>query len=173
MGFRAVGKSTVTIQFVEKHFVETYNPTIENTYHAVIKIRNGDEFLCEIVDTAGQDEYSIFQRQYAVGMHGYALVYAVTSKTSFEMTKIINDKILNALGTDVVPRVLVGNKKDLIYERQVSADEGKALAQRWGCAFVETSARHNENISEVFTLLIEEIQKEAMPEEPPSNCILL
>jgi Ras homolog enriched in brain len=120
-----------------------------------------------------QDEYSIFQRQYAVGMHGYALVYAVTSKTSFEMTKIINDKILNALGTDVVPRVLVGNKKDLIYERQVSTEDGKALAQKWGCRFVETSARHNENISEVFTLLIEEIQKDTMPEEPPSNCILL
>lgn len=64
-----------------------------------------------------QDEYSIFQRQYAVGIHGYVLVYAVTSKTSFEMVKIINEKILNALGTDKVPRVLVGNKKDLTYER--------------------------------------------------------
>jgi GTPase SAR1 family protein len=35
------------------------------------------------------------------------------------MVKIINDKILNALGTDKVPRVLVGNKKDLSHERSV------------------------------------------------------
>jgi GTPase SAR1 family protein len=33
------------------------------------------------------------------------------------MVKIINDKILNALGNDSVPRVLVGNKTDLIYDR--------------------------------------------------------
>lgn len=137
----------MTVQFVENQFVEQYNPTIENTFHKVIKY-GGEDFGLEIVDTAGQvsyliiwltallvktsdpdefyghgtncllqDEYSIFQRQYAVGIHGYVLVYAVTSKTSFEMVKIINEKILNALGTDKVPRVLVGNKKDLTYER--------------------------------------------------------
>lgn len=95
-----------------------YNPTIENTFNTVIK-SGSDEFATEIVDTAGQDEFSIFQRPYAVGVHGYVLVYSVTSKNSFEMVKIINDKILNSLGTDKVPRVLVGNKKDLHYERYV------------------------------------------------------
>lgn len=174
MGFRAVGKSTVTIQFVENHFVDAYHPTIENTFHKVIKYGN-DEFLTEIVDTAGQDEYSIFQRQYAVGIHGYVLVYSITSRTSFEMVKIINDKILNALGTDKVPRVLVGNKKDLSHERQISYEEGQALANKWGCAFVETSAKHNEdnNIARVFLLLTEAIQKETMPEENKGRCIIM
>lgn len=118
--------------------------------------------------TMRQDEYSIFQRQYAVGIHGYVLVYSVTSRSSFNMVKIINDKILNALGNDSVPRVLVGNKTDLIYDRfvfsspvavrvlivfrwltlvrVVSFEEGKALADSWGCEFFETSAKHNENI---------------------------
>jgi len=176
MGFRAVGKSTVTIQFVENHFVESYNPTIENTFHKIIKYK-GDEFLTEIVDTAGQDEYSIFQRQYAVGIHGYVLVYSVTSKTSFEMVKIINDKILNALGTDKVPRVLVGNKRDLIGEsgaqRQISIEEGQGLANKWGCAFVETSAKSSDNISQVFLLLTEEIQKDTMPEESKGRCVIM
>jgi Ras family protein len=176
MGFRAVGKSTVTVQFVENQFVEQYNPTIENTFHKVIKY-GGEEFGLEIVDTAGQDEYSIFQRQYAVGIHGYVLVYAVTSKTSFEMVKIINEKILNALGTDKVPRVLVGNKKDLTYERQISTEEGQALATKWGCAFVETSAKNDENIARVFLSLTEEIQKElGMPtatEEPRGRCVVM
>jgi hypothetical protein len=49
----SLGKSTVTIQFVENHFVDAYHPTIENTFHKVIKYGN-DEFLTEIVDTAGQ-----------------------------------------------------------------------------------------------------------------------
>jgi len=158
MGSRAVGKSTVTVRFVEDHFVDSYNPTIENTFHKVIRFR-GEDYVTEIVDTAGQDEYSIFQRQYAVGIHGYVLVYSVTSKASFDHIISINDKILNSLGTNSCPRVLVGNKTDLIYERVISTAEGKALADKWGCSFVETSAKHNENISEIFQNLLSEIQK--------------
>jgi len=175
MGSRAVGKSTVTVRFVEDHFVEAYNPTIENTFHKVIKFR-GEDFTTEIVDTAGQDEYSIFQRQYAVGFHGYVLVYSVTSKASFEHVKSINDKILDSLGTDYCPRVLVGNKTDLMYDRMVSIAEGKALAEKWNCAFVETSAKQNENIAQVFSTLFGEIQKgdgfEEKQNSEKSPCVL-
>lgn len=48
-----VGKSSLTVQFVDGHFVESYYPTIENTFSKVIKFK-GQEFATEIVDTAGQ-----------------------------------------------------------------------------------------------------------------------
>lgn len=47
------GKSSLTVQFVEGHFVESYYPTIENTFSQVIKYK-GQDFATEIVDTAGQ-----------------------------------------------------------------------------------------------------------------------
>ena len=47
------GKSSLTVQFVDEHFVDSYYPTIENTFSKVIKHRNQD-FATEIVDTAGQ-----------------------------------------------------------------------------------------------------------------------
>jgi Ras family protein len=47
------GKSSLTVQFVDGHFVESYYPTIENTFSKVIKFK-GQEFATEIVDTAGQ-----------------------------------------------------------------------------------------------------------------------
>ena len=47
------GKSSLTVQFVDGHFVESYYPTIENTFSRVIKYR-GQDFATEIVDTAGQ-----------------------------------------------------------------------------------------------------------------------
>lgn len=47
------GKSSLTVQFVEGHFVESYYPTIENTFSRVIK-HKGQDFATEIVDTAGQ-----------------------------------------------------------------------------------------------------------------------
>ena len=48
-------------------------------------------------------------------------MYSITSAGSLETVKILNDKILNALGTDNVPRVLVGNKSDLRRDRLVLA----------------------------------------------------
>jgi hypothetical protein len=48
-----LGKSSLTIQFVEGHFVESYYPTIENTFTKVIR-HKGQEFTAEIIDTAGQ-----------------------------------------------------------------------------------------------------------------------
>jgi len=48
-----IGKSSLTVQFVENHFVESYYPTIENTFSKTIKIKN-QEFATEIIDTAGQ-----------------------------------------------------------------------------------------------------------------------
>jgi len=48
-----IGKSSLTVQFVENHFVESYYPTIENTFSRVIKFK-GQEYATEIIDTAGQ-----------------------------------------------------------------------------------------------------------------------
>lgn len=47
------GKSSLTVRFVDGHFVESYYPTIENTFSKVIK-HKGQEFATEIIDTAGQ-----------------------------------------------------------------------------------------------------------------------
>lgn len=168
VGSRAVGKSSLTVQFVENHFVESYYPTIENTFSSVIKYK-GQEFATEIIDTAGQDEYSILQSKHSIGIHGYVLVFSVASRSSFEMVKIIRDKILNHLGAEWVPIVLVGNKSDLHIQRQVTTEEGKALAEEWKCAFTETSARHNENVAKAFELIIAEIEKQNAPVVPANG----
>lgn len=47
------GKSSLAVQFVDGHFVESYYPTIENTFSKVIRFK-GQDYATEIVDTAGQ-----------------------------------------------------------------------------------------------------------------------
>lgn len=54
----SLGKSSLTVQFVDRHFIENYNPTIENTFRKSLKIR-GQEYECEILDTAGQVASSV------------------------------------------------------------------------------------------------------------------
>jgi GTPase SAR1 family protein len=57
------------------------------------------------------------------------------------------------------PVVLVGNKKDLADERQVSEQEGKEVAERFGVPHIETSAKTNEGVNEAFFLLVRQINK--------------
>ncbi|KAI4247078.1 MAG: hypothetical protein L6R40_001743 [Gallowayella cf. fulva] len=175
VGSRSVGKSSLTVRFVEGHFVESYYPTIENTFSHIIKAR-GQDFATEIVDTAGQDEYTILNSKHFIGIHGYMLVYSVASKQSLEMVKVLRDKILNHLSADWVPMMIVGNKSDLKPEqRHVTAEEGRRMAEEFKCGFTEASARLGANVSKAFEQMIVEIEKSQNPTEPAggNKCCLM
>ena len=47
----------------------------------------GQEYEVLVVDTAGQDEYSIFPTQYSVDIDGFILVYSIDSEKSFEVVQ--------------------------------------------------------------------------------------
>ena len=60
----------------------------------------------KLVDTAGQDEYTIFPTHYTLDAHGYILVYSINSKKSFEILKLIYQKLLNLSGKPYVITIL-------------------------------------------------------------------
>ena len=158
LGFRGVGKSSVVIQFVENTWVETYYPTIENTFEKNMNFR-GEPIALQILDTTGQDELTIFSPRHMVGIHGYLLVYDVTSRQSFNVVQHIYEKMINVFSDRYIPIVLVGNKCDLDHDRAVSCEEGRQLAQEWQCAFIEVSAKHDENIKAAFHQLLQQVQE--------------
>lgn len=173
VGSRSVGKSSMAVRYVDEHFIESYYPTIENQFSKVITYKN-NQYSIEILDTAGQDEFSIMNDKHVIGIHGYLLVYSVTSRQSFELIEVIRDKILNAVGLDTLPMVLVGNKLDLNIQRQVDALEGKKLADKFGCKFYETSVKENVNISQAFEGLIDNIEKIHNPVvEKNDKCVIV
>lgn len=175
VGSRSVGKSSLTVHYVDGHFVDSYYPTIENTFSKVIRYKNQD-YATEIIDTAGQDEYTILNSKHFIGIHGYMIVYSVGSKQSFEMVRIIREKILNHLGTDSIPLMIVGNKSDLRPEqRQVKEADAKKLAEELGCGFTEASAKFNDHVKEAFEGMIAEIEKgqEAGQPKEGKNCTVM
>lgn len=54
MGSGGVGKSALTIQFIQGNFVEKYDPTIEDSYRKQIEV-DGKACMLDILDTAGQE----------------------------------------------------------------------------------------------------------------------
>ena len=112
--------------------------------------------------------------RYGLGVHGYVLVYSIASQRSFDIVQAINQKLINLMGTQHVPRVLIGNKIDLASTgsgggggsvRQVSTEAGQALADSWNCAFMECSAKLDLNIDRAFSTLLDEIERASEPEQ--------
>ncbi|NXC36246.1 REBL1 GTPase, partial [Campylorhamphus procurvoides] len=161
LGYRAVGKTSLAHQFVEGKFVECYEPTVESTTPATAPV-------------SAQDEYTILPHSFVIGIHGYVLVYSVTSLRSFQVVKTLHNKLFESRGKTRMPVVLVGNKADLALEsREVRMDEGKKLAESWGAIFLESSAKESQVTEGIFTKIIEEIDRVDNSYSRSTGCYLM
>ncbi|XP_033730316.1 ras-like protein 1, partial [Pecten maximus] len=115
--------------------------------------------LLDILDTAGQEEYSAARDEYTRTGNAFLLVYSITDRSSFEEAEAIYEMIMIIKQENHVPAVLCGNKLDLDATRDVSHDEGKVLAQTLGIPFMETSAKDGTNITQVFEVLVKEVPR--------------
>ncbi|XP_016414692.1 GTP-binding protein Di-Ras1-like [Sinocyclocheilus rhinocerous] len=152
-GAGGVGKSSLVLRFVKGTFRDTYIPTVEDTYRQVISC---DKSVCtlEITDTTGSHQFPAMQRLSISKGHAFILVYSITSRQSLEELKPIYQQVLAIKGNvENIPIMLVGNKNDET-QREVETKEGEAQANIWKCAFMETSAKTNTNVKELFQELL-------------------
>ncbi|RCI06589.1 Ras GTPase [Rhizopus stolonifer] len=149
VGDGGVGKSAMTIQFIQSHFIDEYDPTIEDSYRKQCII-DDEGALLDILDTAGQEEYCAMREQYMRIGEGFLLIYSITSTQSFEEIQKLHSQIERVKDVDSFPVILVGNKCDLERERKVPSQEGRDLAKKYGCQFVETSAKQGIQIDDAF-----------------------
>ena len=174
LGGGAVGKSAITVQLVSGHFVQIYDPTIEDSYRTSISV-DGELIYLDILDTAGQEEYSALRDQYMRSGDGYVIVYSITSTGTFLEANNFREQLYRVLDKDLsenIPIVLCGNKCDLESERQVQTSEAQKLAEEWRVLFFETSAKTKTNITESFVALIRRIiELKGIDEDEMNNII--
>lgn len=158
VGGGGVGKSALTIQLTQNNFVDEYDPTIEDSYRKQCVI-DSEVVILDILDTAGQEEYSAMREQYMRTGEGFLLVYSVNSKNSFEELMVYYQQILRVKDSDYVPVFLVGNKADLSDdEREVTFEDGAKMAKQIHAPFLETSAKENINVEDAFFGLVKLIR---------------
>lgn len=153
-GAGAVGKSSLVLRFVKGTFQDNYVPTIEDTYRQVISC-NKNICTLQITDTTGSHQFPAMQRLSISKGHAFVLVYSVTSRQSLQELSSIFDMIKEVKGDlQDIPIILVANKCDENDRREVSQAEGEAQAKLWRCNFLETSAKENVNVSQLFQELL-------------------
>jgi len=181
VGTGGVGKSAITIQFIQSYFVTDYDPTIEDSYTKQCVIDDVVAKL-DILDTAGQEEFSAMREQYMRSGEGFLLIYSVTDRNSFDEIYKFHKQILRVKDRDEFPMLMVGNKADLDHQRVVSTEEGKQLAQQLKISHKECSAKLRVNVDQAFYELIRIVRQfqaaERPPIKPPVNkikkkCIIL
>lgn len=140
--------------------------------------------MLEVLDTAGQEEYTALRDQWIRDGEGFVLVYSITSRSSFTRIRKFHNQIQRvkessnagsptsaaylsspmtapvAMSNRPAPVMLVGNKSDRVTEREVSTQEGSALAKDMNCDFVEASAKNCINVEKAFYEVVRSLRKQ-------------
>ncbi|KAL9658494.1 hypothetical protein ABK040_006034 [Willaertia magna] len=163
VGNGAVGKSCLTVKYIQNIFIKEYDPTIEDKYKKRLKIGLQTVQL-EILDTAGQEEYVGLEDNYFRQADGFLLVYSVDCKESFKRVKNLYHKILLIKDRETFPMVLCANKCDITSDRKITSEQGILLAKELGgIPYVETSAKLGLNVGEAFSTCLTHVRKYSSP----------
>ncbi len=171
LGESGVGKTNLSNVFIGNKFEDDTISTIgvSSLIRRDYEIKPKSEIqkiTIKIWDTAGQERYRSLSTQYVKNCDGILLVYSICDRNSFEKInnwiKEVEDKKSNE---NEIPVVLIGNKIDIDdlnnseikLKRQISFEEGKKFAERYGIKFFECSAKKNINVMESFQFLIDQI----------------
>jgi len=167
VGGGGVGKSAITIQFIQNHFVTDYDPTIEDSYTKQCVIDDKVAKL-DILDTAGQEEFSAMREQYMRSGEGFLLVFSLTDRSSFGEIYKFHKQILRVKDRDEFPIILVGNKSDLVQQRVIDSEESQGLARQLKIPYIECSAKGRMNIDQSFHELVRLVRRFQAIERPGS-----
>ena len=159
LGDSFVGKTNMLKRFLNNEFDMNTKETVGVEFGSKnFTMGENDIVKAQIWDTAGQERYRSVTKAYYKGAKGALLVYDITRKSTFEnIDNWLIDLRTNA-DKDILI-VLIGNKSDLLDNREVSSEDAQTKAEQYNIAFMETSAKSGDNISKAFTELVEQIYK--------------
>lgn len=157
VGDSGVGKSCLLVRFVEDRF----NPSFITTIGIDFKIKtvdiNGKKIKLQLWDTAGQERFRTITTAYYRGAMGIIIVYDVTDERTFANIKQWYKTVTEHSNSEA-QIMLVGNKRDMD-NRVVTYEQGEELAKELQVQFIESSAKDDTNVNEIFLSLARSIQE--------------
>lgn len=162
IGDSGVGKSSLLLRFTDDTYSDNYISTIGVDFKIKTIELGSNVVKLQIWDTAGQERFRNIVSSYYRGAHGIIVVYDVLKEESFEnVINWLNE--INKYASENVTRILVGNKCEHL-ARKITTEAGRALADREGIQFLETSAKDDSNVTEAFTTLAKAIKDDLRPD---------
>ena len=159
VGDSGVGKTNLIKRFISNTFNENSKATVGVEFLSKSYKINEKVFKIEIWDTAGQERYKSITAAYYKGAKGALVVYDTTQKPSFENIDKWMTEIKDKASPDM-KLIIVGNKTDLVDQKQVTTEEALGKAKDLESPLMEASAKDGNNVKEAFYDLLREMYKE-------------
>jgi len=148
VGDSDVGKQEILGGLEDGAVEAPYASSTGAAYKTTTILIDGKRVKLQLWDTSGQGRFCTIIRSYSRGAQGILLVYDITNKWSFEgMDRWVKEVEEHAPG---IPKVLVGNRLHLAFNRQVEQEDAERYAERHHMGFYEVSPLVNFNITESF-----------------------
>jgi len=164
LGNTGVGKSSLALQFTRHQFYCNQDPTIGACFLSK-KVRIHDSIInFEIWDTAGQERFHSLTPMYYRGASAALIVYDITDPSTYAKAKMWVHELQRSANPDIVI-MLVCNKIDL-KKGEIDTKEAKNFAKENNILFIETSAKDNQNVTEMFKIIAEMVPKIEKKIEP-------
>jgi len=160
IGDSTVGKSSLLRYFSDGKFAEVSDPTVGvDFFSRLVTVRDGGRVKLQLWDTAGQERFRSITKSYYRNSVGAVVAYDVCNQDTFKHVPVWIMEAKRHIEPHQATFLLVGCKADLAVgaAREVTNQQGRALADYHGISFMETSAKTGINVEEAFTLISEEI----------------
>ncbi|KAI8788261.1 cell division control protein 42 [Biomphalaria glabrata] len=152
LGDGMVGKTCLTLSYIEKCFTESYTATVFDNYPVPLEV-GGQDFVISLFDTAGQNDFEDLRAYTYKESEVLVLCFSVIDRDSFS-------SVCNSWVPEIKrhtkrrrPVILVGTQIDMRRgeEQEVSTEEGEAMARAIGAdCYIECSAKRKDGLKEVF-----------------------
>ncbi|XP_049441795.1 ras-related protein Rab-33A isoform X1 [Epinephelus fuscoguttatus] len=157
IGDSNVGKTCLTFRFTGGSFPDKTEATIGVDFREKAVEIEGETIKVQVWDTAGQERFrkSMVEHYYR-NVHAVVFVYDVTKMASFRNLQTWIEECNGHRVSASVPRVLVGNKCDLVDQIQVPSNTALKFADSHNMLLFETSAkdpRESQNVDSIFMSL--------------------
>lgn len=154
VGCTEVGKTSLIDRYIQNQFnLNITNSRFASDLRIKIVEYEGAKYSLKIFDTSGQERYDCLTRSFYNDAHGAFLIYDITDSGSFARLKKWHARLEE--NCPQAPIMLIGNKKDLEDQRQVSEELASSYAREHNINCMETSALNGEGVEICFEKMIE------------------
>ena len=172
IGDSSVGKTCLFKKLTTGKYSDKNISTIgidRKTLSLKIKVNENNEevdknFLIQLWDTAGQEQFNAISTMYYQGAVGALLVYDVSIFETFEKVKHWVRTLQEAVGKDII-FVIAGNKFDLLNKGEMNERQSEidAYCSKQNCKHYYTSAKTGFQLDETFDFLIKSVLNKLKP----------
>ncbi|XP_068159073.1 LOW QUALITY PROTEIN: ras-related protein Rab-18 [Drosophila tropicalis] len=155
IGESGVGKSSLIRRFVENKFDENHDVTIGMDFKSKVMNVDGIDYKVALWDTAGAERFRSLTPSFYRKALGAILVYDITNRDTLVKLEAWLAELDSYSDNPNIAIIVVGNKID--QDRVVDRQEGRNFARKHRALFIETSARCDQFVSDVFKEIVEKI----------------